>query len=261
MQDDATHAPTHRGCAGLRVGQVVILSGSDDGKEGKAVSISYDASVKGPVSNVDNAAGTFTVLGQAVVTDAMTVFEGTSMDTLSNGEMVEVSGYTDSDGQWRATYVELEDSGEAELRGTVSSLDEAAQTFMIGSQLVSYSGTTEMELDEAALRDGMLVEVEGTVVATDSGDVLEADSIEQEDDSHSEHGDDDSRVSGYITELSDGAMTVGSTPVQLPDDVRYEHGTSADLALNVFVKVEGQFDADGNLSTNGADDLVGWLVC
>ena len=54
----------------LRVGQRVVVQGSDDGVEGVATRISYDADIRGPVVSVDAAAGTLVILGQTVLTDA-----------------------------------------------------------------------------------------------------------------------------------------------------------------------------------------------
>ena len=227
----------------LRVGQVVTITGSDDGAEGVANSIVYDVGVEGPVSAIDVAAGTFVILGTTVVTDAMTVFEGVTLDTMTVGQGIEVSGYADSNGQLLATFVKVDDSGEAELRGRITNLDEAALTFTIRNQVISYASVETLDLKEASLRNDLLVEVEGTV----EGDVLVASKIEQEDGHHFRGHDGDIRLNGYITALTDTSMTVGDTEVLLTSSTEFEHGSSADLALNVFVKVEGEMNADGVL--------------
>lgn len=225
----------------LQVGQVVTIVGSDDGSEGVALSITYDVGVEGPVSSVDLAASSFVVLGQTVLFDAMTVFKGMTEAELIAGANVEVSGYTDGNGQIRATFVKADDSGEAELRGRISALDEGTKTFLVGSQSVSYASVTELDLDGAALANDLWVEVEGQM---DAG-VLVADKIEAEDEHDFGDHEGEAKLNGYITALAEGSITVGGTQVSFDASTEFEHGSAADLTLNTFVKVEGEVSADG----------------
>ncbi|MAS24249.1 MAG: hypothetical protein CMI08_12380 [Oceanospirillaceae bacterium] len=227
----------------LHVGQVVTIIGSDNGVEGVALNIIYDVEVEGPVASLDALAGTFTVLGQGVVFDGMTVFEGITAATISDGSGVEVSGFSDGNGQIRATFIKADDSGEAELRGRISSLDEGAQTFTIGSQQISYANVIELDLEGAALANDLLVEVEGGV----SGAVLDAAKIEAEDEHDFADHEGEVKLSGYITALGDGSITVAGMTVRYNTATEFEHGSSADLVVNTFVRVEGQVGADGSM--------------
>ncbi|WP_300427581.1 DUF5666 domain-containing protein [uncultured Thalassolituus sp.] len=227
----------------LRVGQVVTITGSDDGAEGTATRIVYDVGVEGPASSVDVAAGTFVVLGQAIITDAMTVFEGVTLETMMDGQGIEVSGYVDSNGQLHATYVAADDSGEAEVRGRIMALDEGAMTFEIRGQLVSYATVETLELDDGALTNGLLVEVEG---AMDSG-VLVASKIEQEDGHDFSSHDGLVKLYGYVTEVTDTTITIGENEILITASTEIEHGGTVDLTLNAFVKVEATVNEDGVL--------------
>ena len=227
----------------LRVGQLVVVEGSDDGKEGVALRISYDADIRGPVTSVDATAGTMVILGQTISVDAMTVFSGITLETIEVGQYLEVSGLRDGSGNLLASYVSLEDSTEIELRGTVADLDDVAMTFTIGGMTIDYSSVATLDLEASALSNGMLVEVEGRMDA----EVLVASKVEQED-MHRDH-DGEVRVFGYISAYDDatGTMTVGGTEVLLTSSTDYEHGTQTELALNAMVKVQGSFNSEGQL--------------
>ena len=227
----------------LRVGQRVIVEGSDDGSEGVASRISYEADIRGPVESIDLAAGTLVILGQTITTDAMTVFSGTSLDTMAVGQYIEVSGSRSGDGSVLASFIELEDSTEIELRGNISGLDDTAMTFAIGGLTIDYSSVATLELDDAALANGMLVEVEGELEAG----VLIASKVEQEDMHHDHDGE--IKVYGAVSALdaAAGKMTVNGTSVVFNSSTRFDDGSVSDLALNAKVKVEGSFNADGAL--------------
>ncbi len=233
----------------LRVGQRVVVQGSDDGVEGVATRISYDADIRGPVVSVDAAAGTLVILGQTVLTDAMTVYRGVSLDTISVGQYLEVSGIRDGAGNLLASFIEVESETEIELRGTISSLNEANNTFSINGLQVDYSSVITLELDEIALANGMLVEVEGEL----SSDVLVAAKIEQEDMHHDYDGD--IKLYGVISALDSdaGVMTVGGTEVLFSNSTKFDDGSVSDLSLNAKVKVEGEFNASGQLVAQEID--------
>lgn len=227
----------------LRVGQLVIVEGRDDGSEGVALRISYDADIRGPVTSVDPATSTIVILGQTISVDAMTVFSGVDLETITVGQYLEVSGLRDSNGIVLASYIELEDSTDIELRGTVADLDDVAMTFTIAGMTVDYGSVATLDLEDSAISNGMLVEVEGSL---DTG-VLVASKVEQED-MYRDH-DGEIRVFGYISayDAIAGTMTIGGTEVLLTSSTEYEDGTQAQLALNATVKVQGSFNGDGQL--------------
>ena len=93
--------------AALKVGLVVTIQGQTlaDGTA-TAQSIDSRVEVKGIVSGVDTAGRSFTILGQRVITDQLTVFGGGSFATLLN-QYVEVSGFRAAPGDVLATRVDI----------------------------------------------------------------------------------------------------------------------------------------------------------
>lgn len=231
--------------ADLRVGQVVTIIGNHNGAEGVAAEIIYDVSVEGTVTAVDSASGTLTVLGQTVVTDAMTIFEGLDLATLTVGQRVEVSGYSAGEGRIIASFIAADDADQSpeELTGVVAGLDSSAQTFLIGSQLISYASVASLDLDGATLSDGMLVEVEGAL----DGDVLVASEIEAEDSDFEE--DTELEMSGAVTAVdSDNSQfVVNGMTVRFDSETEFDDGDQSALQAGVMVEVEGVVGTDGVL--------------
>ena len=81
-------------------------------------------------------------MSQLVVTDADTVFDQTTLATLTPGDVVEVFGVTDADSNIRATRVErkvdFEEFGSAHWHGHEPR--RRAETFEIGLLTVDFSG-------------------------------------------------------------------------------------------------------------------------
>lgn len=229
----------------LRVGQVVTVIGSDDGAEGVATRIIYDADIKGQVTAVDAAAGELEVLGQLIITNDMTVFSDLDLATLQVGQMIELSGYRNGQGQLIATFIEAEDSAESEIKGLISNLNTTDKTFTIEGLAIDYSSTATLEISAAELSNGMLVEVEGQL----QGNTLIASEIEQEDLHHESEDGVEVDLSGYITSLDLEANTfvIGNTTIVLNEETEFEDASLQQLALNTFVSVEGTFNELGQL--------------
>jgi hypothetical protein len=224
----------------LKLGMVVEVKAGridDDTSSGSASVIVVRSEIKGPIEAIDAAAGTLTVLGQALKADAATVYEDTAgLAALAVGDLVEVYAVPATDGTLLATRIETKDALENyKLRGTVASLDTTAKTFRIGSALISYAGLG----DVTGLADGRFVKVklattpvDGAWVATKlrSGER----EIEVED-------RDEAEVEGTVSDFVGlGSFKVGGVPVDASGaSVVFERGTAADLADGVRVEVEG----------------------
>ncbi len=231
--------------ADLRVGQVVTIIGNHNGAEGVAAEIIYDVSVEGTVTAVDSASGTLTVLGQTVVTDAMTIFEDLDLATLTVGQRVEVSGYSAGEGRIIASFIAAADADQRpeEVTGVVAGLDSSAQTFLIGSQLISYASVATRDLDGATLSDGMQVEAEGTL----DGDVLVASEIEAEDSDFEE--DTELEMSGAVTavDADNNQFVLNGMTVRFDSETEFDDGDQSALQAGVMVEVEGVVGTDGVL--------------
>jgi hypothetical protein len=245
----------------LGIGMVVAVEGTfnKDGLTGKADRITYEPLVRGPVDSIDLDEESLVVLGRTVSTSDDTVFEGCNsevceLETLAEGNIVEVSGFLSSDGIIRATRIEFKSSvfipgtTKLEITGIVDNLDEAAETFTIGDQVVDFSGA-ELDLDElpgGVLENGSLVEVESTEDLADG--VLVAGRVRGLESVLAEFAGFYVEMEGVVTEFtSPASFEVNGIPVVTNEATVYENGAPGDIAVDVRLEVEGSLDADGVL--------------
>lgn len=247
----------------LEVGQVVVVKGTlaSDGVTGTANTVTFDDVVEGPVSEIDTVAGTITVLGQLVRTDGDTTFDDSinpaSLEGLTVGDIVEVSGFFLADGSINATRIELKPAGsEFEVTGLVSNVN--ATTFQINDLVVDYSAAMLDDFPGGAPEDGQPVEAKGMALGA-SGELL-ATRIEFKGADLADDGD-HVEVEGFVTRF--GSITdfdVDGVTVTTNGSTEYENGTSADLALNQKVEVEGEFNASGVLVADKVEfKLAGFI--
>jgi hypothetical protein len=155
----------------LGIGMVVTVVGTlnADGVTGTAESIQYDPTVQGPVQgpiiDVDPLTRSFTVMGISItVQKVSTVFSNVTFDTLQPDDRVDVSGFFDADGVLQATRIELTDSSEIVVKGTVAGLAGSAFTLEVDQAASTYPvDTTSAELPDGGLADNQHVEVKGTL--------------------------------------------------------------------------------------------------
>jgi len=235
----------------LRIGMVVKVEGrvNDDGITGKADRILFDADLDGPVTSVaDVASGRLEILGQAVLLDDLTAFERTSAATLAPGNIVEVSGFRDAEGNLRARLVELKAEDfealiekEIELKGEIRDL--SAQNFAIGGLTVDFSGARL----QGVLADGVFVEVKSNQDLTPDG-VLMASEVEVVDPRIAGAAGLRVELEGMVTALAPpDAIEVNGHPVRITGATLFENGTAEDLVLNARLKVDGALDENGVL--------------
>ena len=230
------------GQTGLKLGMVATVEWEKDATTGKyrAKSIKYSDDVQGPFT-VANAT-TLTVLGQTVIVDALTVFEGdgstsvTSLAGLPVGRVVEVSGLEDNTGAIRASRIELKPIGATfELKGIVS--NASGTTFTLGTQAVSLSGTATLPAN------GACVEVKGAAL---SGAALVATVVET-DDSCALGGtvaaNMEVELEGYVSGFSASGFKVNGQSVQVTSATVYDDkGVPATITIldGARVEVEGK---------------------
>lgn len=144
VDDDIASEPA------LAVGQVVRIEGTrTSASAGSATRVESDDLVKGVIESIDSAAE-LTVLGQTIRVDDSTRFDPDivldSIDGLSLGQFIEVSGFLGSGGVVTATYIELgDDDDDSELTGFVTNLDTGALTFEINGITVDYSAAGSID--------------------------------------------------------------------------------------------------------------------
>ena len=254
----------------LAIGMRVTVAGTlnADGVTGNATSVTYDEELSGPVSSVDDKDAdnkTITVLGiQAALNRTTTRF-----DTVKSGpkafdfnyisqansvdDVVELSGYVDSNGVLVATRIELEDKkfkidvSKLELMGIITSVNGNDFTLsLLGISGVTVDVITSNKTKYADIPDGIsegiLVEVEGTcpeIACT----TIAAKRIEGESEGFESDGE--ATIQGFITQYtSDSDFYVSGFPVDASSAV-FKPETLV-LAEDLFVEVEGTV-IDGTL--------------
>lgn len=148
----------------LRIGMVVRVQGGAIGAVGAdglptatAATITVESQIKGPVES--KGVNSLIVFGQTVQVTAQTAFEpGVTFTNIAVGEVLEVHGFADVNGDVTATFIEREDStSEFKLRGFIRNHSPGATTFAIGGAVFNYAGASR--LPSTALADGLFVRV------------------------------------------------------------------------------------------------------
>jgi hypothetical protein len=244
--------------AELKVGQVVSVKGSVDDStgQGTAESITQDDNVEGTIESIDLTKKTLVVAGQTVSVDSNTSFDDSispaSLDGLKVTDQVEVSGLTAADGTITATRIELRDtkSNEAEVMGTVATLDTNNHTFKINDLVIDYSTATLENFAAKSIQEGDLVEVQGN--SKNAAGALVASKVELKTGEPSEANRQDRReLEGMVTRfVSAKDFDVADRPITTNDQTVFKNGTADNIKEDVRVEVEGQLDANGTLVAN-----------
>ncbi|HEV7914441.1 MAG TPA: DUF5666 domain-containing protein [Albitalea sp.] len=243
--DGATH---HR--SELRLGMTVdvqagpIAADAGTGVLRSAASrIEFGSEIKGPVERVDVAAGTLRVLGQSLMVDVNTVFDGyaSGLAGVQPSQLVEVFAFFDpASGVYTATRIERESALSAyKLRGPIANLDTGAKTFAIGGASISYAGITAAALPGLANGTTARVQLQtaqqaGRWVATRIRTGLPgiADGL-------------DAEVEGYVTDFASLAdFKVRGVSVDASGaGVVFVKGGAAQIVNGARIEVEGHMQA------------------
>jgi len=231
----------------LRVGQIVSINGSvnADGTTSVATTISFTSDLRGPVTQIDLANSTFTVLGQSVqVTDA-TLFDESiqpgELAGLAAGALVQVSGFANAAGDLVASRVDVAAAGATlQVKGAVQALDATASTFRINTLTVSYGGV----MPTGTLANGGIVLVRGTALS--NGGALVATRV-QVLSGLGAAANDRGQLEGIITSFTSNADFALNGQRVATDSSTELVLRGATLGLDVPVKVRGTFNASGVL--------------
>ena len=235
----------------LRIGMVVTVEGTvnSDGVTGNATRVIYDGNLEGPIAtapalNADGTEVSFQLLGTTViVSTADTVLENTTFAALSQGDLVEVSGFIDADGDLRASFLEKESGTftanvtEVEAKGRIENLSGTSFDLNIngGATLSVDAGSASLsDIPNGTLANGQFVEVKGTLPSAGSTN-LTASEVEFED----FDGDEDNvSIEGLVTNFNSlNDFLVAGTPVDA-SSATLEPSTLS-LADGMEVEVEG----------------------
>ncbi|MCB1639786.1 MAG: hypothetical protein KDI15_13165, partial [Thiothrix sp.] len=240
--------------ADFRIGEVVTINGqlNTNGTRGTAQTVTFRSLLQGVVTTASPDGRSIGVLGQTVLTDGLTVLHGfTLLNQIVAGNLLEVSGARDADGVIRASSIRLLQArfipGDSRqwLEGVVRAADTDGQTFELGTLTVDYRQATLTGLTQAPAV-GDYVRVSSRQNLQDLR--LSADQVEAESVTPAFATGTELELKGLITQFADSTrFRVNGQPVITTATTEYEYGSSADLALNTGVAVEGVINAAGVL--------------
>lgn len=223
----------------LRLGQTVQVRGdSDEAKQnGTATAVTLVRGQQGAITALNPATNSFTLLGQPVVADANTAFEGVaSLAALVVGQTVEVYGVRQADGSLLATRIERKVISGSSLRGVVSQLNATAKTFNIGALVVNYGQASVV----GNFANGQVVKVRSASAPV--GNVLQASSVKLSDDASTYNAAPAAtlKIKG-VAEAAPvaGKLRVSGTPVDV-SGASYKGGSG--IAAGQLVEVKGQWN-------------------
>ncbi len=237
----------------LAVGQIVSVLGTvdDDGSNGTAYLVTFEDIVDGPVSSIDRDANRMTVLGQTVLVDADTVFQLSGKDSgfenLGVDDLVEVSGYVDSQGRIIAASVRSRiGSGEYDLTGTVESVDDAAMRLTVNGLSVDFGAAGVFGLGAELPRVGDAVEIIGG--SFDDNGAFIASRIYGGNAGLAAISGVEAKLEGIITRFhSLTEFDLGGTRVRLTWDTDYVNDWIFGLSTDRKIQVSGVLDGSGTL--------------
>lgn len=237
----------------LRLGMVVEVDGQLRGNSGQGTArqIRFGHEIAGPVESVDVPGSKLVVLGQTVLVDADTLFEGyaAGLADVLPGQRMAVHGFYDpSAGRYSATRIERRASlAQYTLRGRISGLQgPPVRNFSIGAALIDYGSVAS----PPALSNGLSVRVSLNTTPVSGRWVASSVQSSQRDVPNDNEAEVEGYVSGYASSAS---FLVAGVPVDASGPgVSVRRGTLADLADGVRVEVEG-FMRSGVLVASSVD--------
>ena len=233
--------------AELRDGMEVKLKGriGDDRLTGQAEKIEVEPEVRGALGG--KGLDDFTVQGQHVITDDVTVFEdrlgatsfsSLTFSALNEGEKVEVHGGRDDLGNIHASRVERRnDNPTDEVKGFVSA--KLGTVISIGTFSIDIAGVPVSPAG-ATVDVGDLVEVHLNAAGTAATRIDREDLEDQAEGLEPAEGM-EFEVEGFIAGFTShpGTFFVGNDNIQTTSATRFENGVAADLMDGVKVEAEG----------------------
>ena len=227
----------------LALGMSVNVDGTvnDSTGRGSARSLSLVHGNTGPITAIDRANQTITVMGLTIKTHTATAYKNvTSFGALAMGDAVEVYGTLQSDNSVLATLIEKETGAYTNrVVGRVSQLDTNAKTFKVGSLLVNYGTATLV----GALAEGRQIKVQAMQGPVNN--MLTAYSIKVSD--GAAYGS-SVAPSSYlklkgVAEAAplNGVLTVSGTRVNVAQAI-YEGGTT--IVAGAFLEIKGTWDGN-----------------
>lgn len=247
--DSATVSGDRMDVSDLKLGMVVTVRGqlNSGTATGKADTIVVDIELKGaistaPVLDANNGSRSFTVLGRKViVSDTETVFDGTNF-TFANinlNDVVEVSGYLDSNNDLQATRIEKKGvlelgKTEIEVKGTfIQAISNTAFELMVNGNTLLINNPGGLTVP-GGFSNGLRLEIKGIQTTQTE---ISATRIELDDENFN-NTDSEVEIEGLITDyVSASSFRVNGQLVNATSATLVP--ANLILANNVKVEAEG----------------------
>ena len=234
----------------LERGQIVVLEGTIEveGPRGTANRVDYEATVLGPVENIDAGLGQLIVMGQTVLTNTDTIFHSSidpsSFAGLTVGTNTQVSGFRNANGDIVATRVDPDTTSTGvQLIGSVEALDLGNMLFKLNRLTVDYSNATVIELPGGMPAPGMYVIARGALV---NGILVVEEIISLYDSAGGTPGE-RTQAQGSVTRYGSATdFDLNGFPVTTNASTAYINGTINDLQANAEITVDGDLSGNGN---------------
>lgn len=237
----------------LLVGQVPSVAGSvaSGAVTGTASLVAVTTKLVGPVTAVDLAGGTLTVLGQTVrVGGDASVGAGIAPSDPGGvliGDLVAVDGYRTTTGLVAARLDRAPLGQPFRVTGRVASLSGLAQTFLLAGTTIDFSAATGGL--PSGVANGSYVVATGTTLL--GAAALKATRVSTQTETAAGSSGTSGNLHGAITRFASASdFDVAGQPVSTSATTTYAEGSSADLALDAELEVSGTYDASGRLTAS-----------
>ncbi|MDX1813027.1 MAG: DUF5666 domain-containing protein, partial [Gammaproteobacteria bacterium] len=188
--------------------------------------------------------------------DKETIFKSnsatvTSYDTIDVGNIVEVSGFSDSTGNIYATRIEVKadvrsDTTEIELKGIVTNYNSTTGIFTLGTLQVNAQNATFKNMQASDLADGILVKVKSASPLANG--ILLADEIKLKEKFSNSRNSEEIEIEGVVTDVvSSTEIYVNGRHVLIDNNTEVSNLNVNNLNQGMRIKVHGMLDENSRL--------------
>ena len=206
---------------------------SDDGLKGVADTIVIDNVVEGPITAIHT--DSIIVMKQRVQINSETLFDKINgVAEYSVGDIVEINGFVEGDGQLVATRVDVSDEQLYEIKGYTRDFDAASNSLFVGELKIDLS---QISLGAGVnLGNGSLIEIEGSYNSETQLFVVRKIEIKQ----HSIAEGVEYEFRGYVKQVnSSSEFVIENLIVQTNTDTELHDVIDGQITVGMLLEIEG----------------------